>query len=681
KRLSLLFICGALLPLLVLSVSHYASMHRMGSELAQSTQEILTAREKEFLQKTVNDYTRILEIKKKALETALGLQVKEMERLLARSLAAEELSKQNPVPMLSAHPDPLEERDKWSSAALAELQESYWFIQQCHPELIYRQSTSLENGLQLLSPGLNLPADGYSMQEQPWYQLAKQEGRLIWQVVQDPGGDGLIQIAAAPIFWPDGSFAGVSALHVCLENIFQTWQPPRIWEEQAQAALVLWQEDGSSEGKLRVMAYKRFQRHSSMVRGQPGEQERYLDLEQRDSLQPLLQKLAQGYPGVSNVRLQDREMLFAYGRHKPGEPFPMLMLPKERIFAQAQLVQDQVGKKTRKWLKLTIGSLVGALVLSTLLALFSARTVIRPVMKLARTANALANGDFSSRVSISSGDELQELGRTFNDMSWRLQENERMRHAMAVARETQQYLLPKQAPGIKNYDIAGRSLYSDETGGDYYDFIELENAGQEKLGIAVGDVSGHGLGVALLMASARGVIRSHAARFSSDLGNLFEMLNEHLIRDTGDGRFLTLFYGLLDAGNNTLTWSSAGHEPGLWLQRKSGQIVELPSTGMPLGISRQAKHAQAGPIQLQTGDIVLLGTDGIRETRNQDREMFGRERVEAILRSQAHKSTREILASIVQSLEEFRGQTSQEDDVTLVAIKLQPQGEQNELDG
>lgn len=460
-----------------------------------------------------------------------------------------------------------------------------------------------------------------------------------------------------------------------LENILQTWQPPRIWEEQAQLALLFWQQDKSKQGRLRIMAYKRFQRHSSMVRGHPEKQERYLDMEQMHSLQPLLQKLAQGYPGVSRVQMQDREMLFAYGGHKPGEPFPMLMLPKERIFAQALLVKDQVEEKTNKWLKLTIGSLLGALVLSTLLALFSARTVIRPVMKLAETANALARGNFNSRVKISSGDELQELGNTFNDMSWRLQENERMRHALAVARETQQYLLPKQAPRLRDYDICGRSVYSDETGGDYYDFIELENAGQEKLGIAVGDVSGHGLGVALLMASARGVIRSHAARFSFDLGNLFEMLNEHLIRDTGDGRFLTLFYGLLDAQNNTLTWNSAGHEPGLWLQQKIGRIVELPSTGMPLGISKQAKHVQAGPIQLQEGDIILLGTDGIRETRNQHREMFGRERVERILRSHAHKSTKEILATLVQSLEQFRGRTSQEDDVTLVAIKYQPEGE------
>jgi sigma-B regulation protein RsbU (phosphoserine phosphatase) len=696
KRLSLLFICGALLPLLVLSVLHYVSMQRMGAELALSTQNILTAREKEFLQKTIHDYSKFLQLKKQALQTALGLQAKEMERLLNQQGLARN---KGPASDLERHTSSWARNQKSADSesvyapliqfssdteasgqkgpklsGISNLQDSYWFIKQCHPELIHWQSLSLETGLQLWFPGHEDFPEDYVSQEQSWYQQAKQTGKLVWQVEQDPVSGKLMQVAAMPVFDPEGNFLGVTAMHISLANFFQAWQLPKMWEEQAQAALVAWQDKpGRDADGLQILAYESFHRYSSMVRGGDEDRHRYLNLDKPQALQPLFKELARGYPGVSSLRLDGREMLFAYGGHDPGQPFPLLMLPRDQVFAQAQMVQEQVEEKTRKWLKLTIGSMLGALVLSTLLALFSARTVIRPVMKLASTANALAHGDFSSRVSIYSGDELQELGNTFNDMSWRLQENERMRHAMAVARETQQYLLPKQAPRIKDFDISGRSIYSDETGGDYFDFIELEDAGQESLGVAVGDVSGHGLGVALLMASARGVIRSHAARFSSDLGTLFQMLNEHLLRDTGDGRFLTLFYCVLDAKEHTLTWNSAGHEPGLWLQREKGRIVELPSTGMPLGISRQAKHAQAEPIQLQKGDIVLLGTDGVRETRNQNREMFGRERVEGLLRKYAHRSTREILANIVQSLEDFRGQTSQEDDVTLVAIKYQPE--------
>lgn len=699
KRLSLLFICGALLPLVVLTSLHYISMHRLGSELARTTQETLTARERNFLLKTIKDYTQVLQLKRQALETALHLQAREVERLLASGTASE-FSEQGPGLARSSTSrmhfqrknlhdlEPLQVNYEQPAIYIAPrlqkneiipdkpllsgLKDSFWFIKQCHQELIYWQHITLESGLQIWYPGHSQFPEFYEPLEQSWYQKAKQSRELIWQVEKEPVTQRVMQVVAQPVYFQDGSFSGVTAIHVCLENIFQELQLPKAWEEQAEAALVFFEaRDGVQAEALEILAYERFDKYSSMVRGEPDRREKYLDWADSNKAQKLFQEIAKGYPGVIQLENKNREVLYAYGAHEQGQPFPLLMLPYEQIATQASMVQNQVQEKTQKWLKLAAGSLLGALVLSTLLALFSARTVIRPVMKLARTANALANGDFSSQVNISSGDELQELGNIFNDMSWRLQENERMRHALAVARETQQYLLPKQAPEIKNYDISGRSVYSDETGGDYYDFIELMDSGQEKLGIAVGDVSGHGIGAALLMASARGVIRSHAAKFSSDLGNLFYMLNEHLIRDTGEARFLTLFYAILDSQSNTLTWNSAGHEPGLLLNKKTGNIIELASTGMPLGISQDARHVQADPVQLEAGDLVLIGTDGIREARNEDREIFGRERVVEILRTHAQESTQIILDRIVQSLQEFRGNSSQEDDVTLVAIKYQ----------
>jgi len=192
--------------------------------------------------------------------------------------------------------------------------------------------------------------------------------------------------------------------------------------------------------------------------------------------------------------------------------------------------------------------------------------------------------------------------------------------------------------------------------------------GGEKRGIA----KAHRLPAALLMASARGVIRSHATRFSANLDTLFEMLNAHLIQDTGDSQFLTLFYGVLDAKKNTLIWCSAGHDPGLWLKKATGEIHELHNTGMPLGISEKAEYEQAGPITLEPWDLILIGTDGIRETRNANREMFGEERLHRILQAHAHETTREICDRIVQALISFRQGSIQEDDITLVAIKYQP---------
>ncbi len=711
KRLSLLFICGALLPLVVLSALHYISMRSLGSELAQSTQKSLTSTEQDFLLKTVRDYNRIMQQKYETAETALRLQAREVENILAygskkeqKILSTEQFKRQNMAlkgsqkssrhlqqksqvqnePVTINYNYPVHhnvqanktERINKHISKFSDLKDSYLFIKQCFPALIFWQHTTFESGVQIWYPGNGIIPESYAPQQEAWYIEAQEKGQLIWQVSQDPVTEKIKQVVAMPVYTSDDEFAGVTAMHLSLGNLFRALELPRDWQEQAEAALLFWEDaEKARKGQVQVLVYDSFDRPDTLRKGplDNGDDKRYLDLERSEMFNSLFQQIVHGEPGVKKLPHNDQDMLYAYGSHEPGRPLPLLMLPYEQITAQAQIVQMQVQEETQKFLKIIAVSLLGALLLSTALALFSARTVIRPVIKLARTAHAIAAGDFSSQVKISSGDELQELGETFNDMSWRLQENERMRHALAVARETQQYLLPKAAPKIQDYDISGRSVYSDETGGDYYDFIELLNSGQEKLGIAVGDVSGHGLGVALLMASARGVIRSHAARFSSDLSNLFAMLNEHIIRDTGDGRFLTLFYAILDARNHTLTWNSAGHEPGLLLKYNTGQIVDLPSTGMPLGITREAVHKQAEPVKLEPGDVVLIGTDGIRETRNADREIFGRERLVQLLRDQAENSTQEMLEGIVQSLEDFRGQTSQEDDVTLVAIKYNPE--------
>jgi sigma-B regulation protein RsbU (phosphoserine phosphatase) len=250
-----------------------------------------------------------------------------------------------------------------------------------------------------------------------------------------------------------------------------------------------------------------------------------------------------------------------------------------------------------------------------------------------------------------------------------LGERDRMKKSLAVAMEIQQHLLPQADPQLEGFDIAGKSLYCDETGGDYYDFIRLGDIGADKLGIAVGDITGHGIAAALLMASARGVLRSHAARHGTDLDELFGAINLHLVRDTGDERFMTLFYGILDVAQRTLTWTSSGHDPALWLRRQRGEIQELPNTGIPLGILEEARYTQGGPVTLDHGDIIVIGTDGIWEARDPAEEMFGKDRLRQILSAQADSPSAEIHAAIVEAVRIFQGTAPRDDDITLVVIK------------
>jgi len=303
------------------------------------------------------------------------------------------------------------------------------------------------------------------------------------------------------------------------------------------------------------------------------------------------------------------------------------------------------------------------------LAFASARKLTRPVLSLSEAATNLAAGDFDAKVDIKTGDELEALGDIFNDLGPILRDREKMKRSLEMAMEIQQHLLPHGSPVVEGFDVAGKSIYCDETGGDYYDFIELAELGSGRLGIALGDVSGHGIGAALLMAAARGVLRSHAARHGADLGKLFEALNQHLVRDTGEGQFMTLFYAVLDAEARSLLWTSGGHDPALWLKQSGGDIEELPNTGIPLGILEETSYQQAGPIELEPGDIVLVGTDGIWEARNTEGEMYGKDRLRKLLTDSASDSAAEIHDKIVEAVRQFRQARPQEDDVTLVVIK------------
>jgi sigma-B regulation protein RsbU (phosphoserine phosphatase) len=278
----------------------------------------------------------------------------------------------------------------------------------------------------------------------------------------------------------------------------------------------------------------------------------------------------------------------------------------------------------------------------------------------------LAEGDYSLKVKIETGDELQALGDTFNEVGPQLQERETLKRSLLAAREIQQRLLPATAPFLKGFDIAGKTTYCDETGGDYFDYIAIDN---RRLALVVGDVSGHGIGSTMLMAAARSVLRSQTTPDLQDAGDLFAHLNRHLEQDTADNLFITLFHGILDAEARTFRWVSAGHGPAFHYHRRTGQFEELAISGIPLGILADATFESSGPNLVETGDILLVGTDGIWESRDADGQMFGIERLKQIVANTETESAEEILSAVIAAVNRFRGELAQEDDITLLVVK------------
>jgi serine phosphatase RsbU (regulator of sigma subunit) len=243
---------------------------------------------------------------------------------------------------------------------------------------------------------------------------------------------------------------------------------------------------------------------------------------------------------------------------------------------------------------------------------------------------------------------------------------EELAHEMAVARLIYQQLLPKGAPACAGYDIHGASLSATAAGGDFYDYLALGPTG---VGLVIGDVTGHGVGPALLMAATRAYLRAFA-HTGDDLGTIVARTNRVLVDDLADGRNVTLLLAQLDTGRPALTFTSAGHEPGYVLDRHGQVRAELFSTGLPLGIVAEGNYAAGQPLALQAGDVVLLLTDGVVEARNPERKMFGRPRALDVARRHRHQSATEIIQALYDTVRDFTSDRPAQDDMTAIAIKV-----------
>jgi sigma-B regulation protein RsbU (phosphoserine phosphatase) len=284
-------------------------------------------------------------------------------------------------------------------------------------------------------------------------------------------------------------------------------------------------------------------------------------------------------------------------------------------------------------------------------------------------------GNLAAAVTVNSNDELGVLAENFNQMTEGLKDRYRLRQSLDLAKEVQQNLLPGKNPEFPGLDIAGKSIYCDETGGDYFDFFDSAGTDAKKYGVVIGDVSGHGIPSALLMASARAFMRQRTA-LSGSIGEIVGDVNRQLTRDVEDtGRFITLFYLQFDMNYRSLSWVRAGHEPATLFDPETDGFEELSGKGIALGIDESWQYAEKKRADLAAGQIILLSTDGIWEARNLKDEMFGRQAIYHIIRQNSHLSAAKIQDAILNALNHFQQGVAPADDVTLVIIKIKAEDE------
>ena len=304
------------------------------------------------------------------------------------------------------------------------------------------------------------------------------------------------------------------------------------------------------------------------------------------------------------------------------------------------------------------------------LIIFLNRLIIDPLIKIGGVVAQVGQGNFDVKVEISRGDEIGIISNQINSMVRDLKEQDRMKRSLYLAQEVQQNLLPHEYPRSDNLEIAGKSIYCDETGGDYYDFIFNDNDEKERIAIAIGDVSGHGISSALLMAAVRSSLRQRSS-LPGSIGSIISDVNRQMVKDVEDsGQFITMLYLTIDPIQKSLQWVRAGHDPGIFYDPHSDTFEELHGLGISLGVNEDWNYAEHTKTALKKGQIIILSTDGLKEARNSKGEMFGKERIYDIIRKNASSSANEILNELFESLNRFLEDTKIEDDITLVVIKI-----------
>jgi serine phosphatase RsbU (regulator of sigma subunit) len=246
---------------------------------------------------------------------------------------------------------------------------------------------------------------------------------------------------------------------------------------------------------------------------------------------------------------------------------------------------------------------------------------------------------------------------------------QKVKTSLAQASKIQQTLMPKSDPHVGGYDIAGKSIWCDETSGDYYDFITPEDWGQKKIGIIVADVIGHGISAALLMTTVRASLRERILNPGAGV-SIVSDVNKRLVRDIEElNLFITMFYSEIDLDKKYFRWVHAGHEPALVYDPAEDSFEALAGDGLPLGVMEDWDYREA-EIKIEPGQIILIGTDGIKEACNSQNEYFGSDRLMAVIREHSNKPAKAILEEVFAALEKFRYPAKRKDDETLVAIKV-----------
>lgn len=323
-------------------------------------------------------------------------------------------------------------------------------------------------------------------------------------------------------------------------------------------------------------------------------------------------------------------------------------------------------------MKISIIACVGA----AFAALLLATILTRPVRTLMRDLRQVSMGDLTHQSQVSSNDEFGNLARIFNRMTMNLQTaqsaklaQKAMEHELSLATSIQAGLLPAELPQIPGLDLAAYYDSAKEVGGDYYDFLQVDN---NRIGVVVADVSGKGVPGSLVMSMTRSMLHMAARENRSPKDTIIEV-NNCLAPDMNPGMFVTLAYLVLDTRSREVRLVRAGHNAPLLYSSRHGQVIDLHPKGIAIGLDREgplfSSQLEPQKFTLQAGDVLVLYTDGIVEGKDPQGRDFGDDRLHQLLLENRERPASEILETIMEELRSHQKNAEQSDDITLLVLK------------